>query len=101
MNTGAAGNAGSCPASAPTAGTFSCTDTAAICNYPGTTCACRAEGAVNVWNCISCPAFEPVNNSSCTQASGNSIGGITCPYGDGFCACRTDNAWYCRCNGCP
>jgi hypothetical protein len=33
--------------------------------------------------------------------SGTASGGINCPYGNDFCACRTDNAWYCRCNGCP
>ena len=101
MNTGAAGNPGSCPASPPTPGTSSCTSTTAICNYAGETCACRVEGAVNVWNCISCPAFEPANGSACTPASGTANGGVNCPYGNDFCACRSDSAWYCRCNGCP
>ena len=82
-------------------GFASCVVTTDVCNYPGETCGCRAEGAVNAWNCITCPAFEPVNGSSCTPASGNAAGGINCPYGNDFCACRTDNAWYCRCNGCP
>jgi hypothetical protein len=45
--------------------------------------------------------FEPMNGSSCTPASGTANGGINCPYGNDFCACRTDNTWYCRCNGCP
>jgi len=101
MNTGAAGNPGTCPATAPTTGIASCVNTTDVCNYPGETCGCRAEGAVNGWNCITCPAFEPVNGSSCTQPSGPVPGGINCPYGNDFCACRTDNAWYCRCNGCP
>jgi hypothetical protein len=103
MNTGAAGNPGTCPANAPPSNTLaSCTvDGTVICNYPGKTCGCRLLGAVMAWDCIDCPAFEPTNATSCTPATGPNNGGINCPYGDNFCACRTDNAWYCRCNGCP
>jgi hypothetical protein len=103
MNTGAAGNPGSCPSSAPASGPLiSCTvDGTVICNYPGETCGCRVQGAVMAWVCITCPAHEPMNATACTPASGTNSGGINCPYGNDFCACRTDNAWYCRCNGCP
>jgi hypothetical protein len=103
MNTGAAGNPGSCPANAPPAGQLiSCTiDGTVICNYPGTTCACRLQGAVMAWTCISCPDHEPRNDTACTPPPGPSSGGITCPYERDFCACRTDSLWYCRCNGCP
>jgi hypothetical protein len=53
------------------------------------------------WSCISCPAFEPVNGTACTPPIGVNVGGINCPYGNDYCACRTDQMWSCKCNGCP
>jgi len=74
-------------------------DTTAYCTYPGATCACRLNGAVNTWVCLACPDFEPPNNSACTPPS--AVGTFSCSYGTNSCACRVDNAWYCRCKGCP
>jgi len=102
MNTGAAGNPGGCPSAPPTGTLISCTlDGTTVCNYPGESCGCRLQGAVMAWTCITCPASMPTNATACTPAPGPNNGGINCPYGNDFCACRTDNAWYCRCNGCP
>ena len=101
MNTGAAGNPGGCPASVPTVGEACTANGTAICNYAGATCACRMSGTATVWTCVSCPEREPANNTACTQPPGTNIGGVSCPYQNDFCACRTDSLWYCRCMGCP
>jgi hypothetical protein len=102
MTTGTGGNPAGCPGDAPAAtGLQQCfVDTTLICNYPGETCGCRVAGAFDAWECILCPAFEPVNGSSCDPPTGVNNGGINCPYGNDYCACQ-GGAWYCRCNGCP
>jgi len=99
MNTGAGGNPAGCPPSKPTEMQFCSLDTTAYCNYEGATCACRLQGAVNAWICLTCPDVEPRNASACTAPI--AAGTFSCSYGTDSCACRSTNEWYCRCKGCP
>jgi hypothetical protein len=90
-----------CPGTAPTNGSTCDEDmNSSTCTFGTTECDCNgpgggpggggADGEGATWECVTCPATEPMDGSTCDSDMNDE-----CDYGMTTCECGFDDTWEC------